>query len=103
MKKFDPHHRMVSIKFRNDDYLDLKAAAEKADKPVSHLAREIILDKILDRPGTIKNYIKFLEERIASNFKRVLKMSPARKLEIKCLEEELDGFIGIKKLLKKIL
>ncbi len=103
MKKFDPHHRMVSIKFRNDDYLDLKAAAEKADKPVSNLAREIILDKILDRPGTIKNYIKFLEERVAYNFERISEISPARELEIKVLKGENFIFIGMKKLLKKIL
>ncbi|HEC60758.1 hypothetical protein LCGC14_0460760 [marine sediment metagenome] len=103
MSPFDSHHRMVSIKFRADDYLDLKAAAEKVDKPVSNFAREIVLDKIHDRPGTIKNYIKFLDARVASNFKRISEISPVREVEIKVLKGENSIFIGMKKLLKKIL
>ncbi len=100
---FDPQHRVVAIKFKINDFLNLKAAAEKAEKPASNLAREIVLDKIFDRPGTIKKYIKFLDNRIASNFKRMKEMSSVRVVEIRCLEEEIANFIGMKKLLKKIL
>lgn len=103
MREFDSQHRVVAIKFRQDDFLNLRAAAEKAEKAVSNYARTIILEEIHDRPGKIKGHIKFLETKIAENFKRISEMSSVRVVEIRCLEQENENLIGMKQILKKIL
>jgi len=81
------HHRRIS---------------SKIDKIIEGLKKRELV-KIHTRPAEIKNQIKFLEDGIAYNNKRISEISPARELEIKVLKGENSIFTGIKKTLEELL
>jgi len=98
---FNPHNRIVTIKFRQEDFLKIKAAAKSANRPAAQFIRIMVLEELYCRPSEIKAHIEFLQNRIKTNIKRLSEMSPVREIEIKVLQNNNITYMKIKKILEK--